>query len=298
MLLLLALVVLNGLVYGLLLFMLSSGLTLIFSMMGVLNFAHAALYMLGAYFGYQLSVWVGFWPALVVAPIAVGLIGAFLERYGLRNVHHRGHLAELLLTFGVAYVIGEVVKLIWGHLNVPYAVPSALNFSLFVLEGQSFPAYRAFMAGISILVFAGLWLLLKRTRIGLIVQASLTHPAMVSHLGHNTPFIFMLVFAVGSALAGLAGVIGGNYLVTEPGMAESLGAIVFVVVVVGGMGSLSGALLASLLIGVVQNCAVLIDVPLPFLKITVSQIAPLLPYILLILVMILRPRGLLGARAA
>jgi len=278
--------------------MLSSGLTLIFSMMGVLNFAHASLYMLGAYIAYQISVWFGFWPALLVAPLAIGVLGALIERYGLRAVHSRGHLAELLLTFGLAYVISEVVKLVWGNLNVPYDVPSALSFSLFELQGQAFPAYRAFMAVVSIAVFAGLWLMLKRTRIGLIVQASLTHPAMVSHLGHNTPRVFMLVFAVGSALAGLAGVIGGNYLVTEPGMAESLGAIIFVVVVVGGLGSLSGALLASVLIGIVQNGATLVDVPVPLTGVTVAHIAPLLPYILLVVVMIVRPRGLLGTRNA
>ena len=290
--------VLNGLVYGLLIFMLSSGLTLVFSMLGVLNFAHASLYMLGAYIAYQTSVWVGFWPALLISPLLIGVLGAAIERYGLRSVHNRGHMAELLLTFGLAYVIGELVKLVWGNINVPYAVPPVLSFPLFELYGETFPAYRAFMAAVAIIVFAGLWLLLKRTRIGLIVQASLTHPDMVSHLGHNTPGVFTLVFAAGSALAGLAGVIGGNYLVTEPGMAESLGAIVFVVVVVGGMGSLPGALIASLLIGVIQNCAVLFDVRIPPTRITVAQIAPLFPYILLVIVLILRPRGLLGTREA
>jgi branched-chain amino acid transport system permease protein len=290
--------VLNGLIYGLLLFMLSSGLTLIFSMMGVLNFAHASLYMLGAYFAYQASVWLGFWPALALVPFAIGAIGALIERFGLRSLHGRGHIAELLLTFGLAYVIGEAVRLTWGNLNVPYEVPRELAFPLFELHGQSFPAYRAFMAAVSLMVFAGIWLMLKRTRIGLIVQASLTHPAMVSHLGHDTPRVFMLVFAVGSALAGLAGVIGGNYLVTEPGMAESLGAIVFVVVVVGGLGSLGGALIASLLIGVVQSCDVLFDVAIPPSRITLAQVAPLLPYLLLVFVMAVRPRGLMGTREA
>jgi branched-chain amino acid transport system permease protein len=237
---------LNGVIYGLLLFMLSSGLTLIFSMMGVLNFAHASFYMLGAYFAYTIGSVTGFWIALFLAPILVGLAGAGIERWGLRKVHANGHLAELLFTFGLAYLIDELVKIIWGKIPVPYEIPAALDFPLFTLFGAQYPAYRIFMLGVSIAMLAGLWFLLKRTRAGLIIQAALTHPHMVGHLGHNVPRVFMMVFGLGCALAGLAGVIGGNYLVTEPAMALSIGPIVFVVVVVGGMGSLEGAFIASL----------------------------------------------------
>lgn len=305
---------LNGLLYGMLLFMLASGLTLIFSMMGVLNFAHASFFMLGAYFAYQISTVVGFWPALILAPLAVGAIGAMIERYGLRRVHKYGHVAELLFTFGLAYLIEELVHLIWGRMPVDYRVPVSLDFTLFTLFNTDYPAYRAFMLLVSVAMFVGLFLGLTRTRIGLIIQAALTHPDMVGALGHNVPRVFMLVFGGGAALAGLAGVIGGNFLITEPGMAWQLGTIVFVVVVVGGMGSLTGAFVASLLIGVIQTFSVALDVSLAdalgaigielgpgsFLwelwSITISQTAPILPYLLLVLMLIFRPKGLMGTR--
>jgi branched-chain amino acid transport system permease protein len=277
---------LNGLSYGLLLFMLSSGLTLIFSMMGVLNFAHASFYMLGAYFGYSVTEWLGFWPALVLAPLIVGGLGALFERFLLRRVHRFGHVAELLITFGLSYLILEVVQLVWGRSSVDYRVPVVLDGPLLTLFGIQFPLYRAFMMGVAVGMLAALWLLLKHTRVGLVIQAALTHPGMVEALGHNVPRVFMWVFGGGCALAGLAGVLGGNAFVTEPGMAAALGGIVFVVVVVGGVGSLGGAFVASLLIGLMQTFAVGLDV----------SVAPILPYVLMVLVLVLRPRGLFGAR--
>jgi len=236
---------LNGVVYGLLLFMLSSGLTLIWSMMGVLNFAHASMFMLGAYFSYQIGRYIGFWPALVIAPLLVGLLGAAIERYGLRHVHKHGAVAEILFTFGLAYLIVEVVVMLWGRNPIENRVPAVIDFPAFTLFGTSYPFYKALMMAISVSMFAFLYLAFKRTRIGLVIQASLTHPQMVGALGHDVPRIFVLVFAVGSALAGLAGVIGGFALLTEPNMAAALGPIVFVVVVVGGLGSIPGALIAS-----------------------------------------------------
>lgn len=305
---------LNSLSYGLLLFMLSSGLTLIFSMMGVLNFAHASFYMLGAYFAYQTGLYIGFWPALFLAPILVGVLGAITERFGLRTVHKFGHVAELLFTFGLAYVIEEVVHLIWGRAPVDYRIPAELDFTLFTLFTTQYPAYRGFMMLVSVGMLLALYLLITRTRIGMVIQASLTHPDMVEALGHNVPRVFMLVFGVGSALAGLAGVIGGFALVTSPSMARTLGPIVFVVIVVGGLGSLTGAFVASLLIGIVQTFAVAIDFSLMDLlarfgvsvsrtdalydlwKIKLAQLAPVLPYLLLVLMLVFRPRGLMGTR--
>ena len=305
---------LNGASYGLLLFMLSSGLTLIFSMMGVLNFAHASFYMLGAYFAYSISVRIGFWPALVLAPLAVGAVGMLVERWGLRTVHKHGHVAELLFTFGLAYLIEEFVHLVWGRPPVDYRVPPELDGPLFTLYGTSFPIYRGFMMLVSVGMLGALWLALTRTRIGLVIQAALTHPHMVEALGHDVPRVFMLVFGGGAALAGLAGVIGGNAFITEPGMAALVGAVVFVVVVVGGMGSLSGAFLASLLIGCLQTFSVALDwsvagalaalgvqlAPGRFLTelagITISQAAPVLPYLLMVLMLVFRPRGLMGTR--
>ena len=214
---------LNSLSYGLLLFMLSSGLTLIFSMMGVLNFAHASFYMLGAYFAFQLSKYLGFWPALAIAPLVVGALGALTERWGLRTVHKYGHVAELLFTFGLFYLIEEVVHLIWGRAPVDYRIPESLDFTAFTIFSTHYPAYRVFMMFVSVAMLAGLYLVLTRTRIGMIIQASLTHPDTVEALGHNVPRVFMLVFGGGCALAGLAGVIGGNAFVTEPGDGGSSG---------------------------------------------------------------------------
>jgi branched-chain amino acid transport system permease protein len=305
---------LNGVSYGLLLFMLSSGLTLIFSMMGVLNFAHASFYMLGAYLAYSTTTLIGYWWALLVAPLLVGALGAVFERVCLRRVHKFGHVPELLITFGLSYIVLELVQLVWGRSSVDYRVPELLDGPLFTVFGTQFPMYRGFMMLVAVLMLVAIWLLLTRTRIGLVIQAALTHPEMVEALGHNVPRVFMLVFGGGCALAGLAGVIGGNAFVTEPGMAATVGSVIFVVVVVGGMGSLAGAFLASLLIGVVQTFAVAIDAsmltslqsfgvtitPTTFgyalWRLKVSQVAPILPYLFLVLMLIFRPRGLLGTR--
>jgi branched-chain amino acid transport system permease protein len=334
---------LNGLSYGLLLFMLSSGLTLIFSMMGVLNFAHASFYMVGAYVGYTVAGLFGFWPALVLAPLIVGAMGALFERFFLRKVHKFGHVAELLITFGLSYVIFELVQLIWGRIALNFRPPDLLQGSAFTLINHSvhglsvlwgaapaelcstadagvrlvcspFPATRGFMMLVALIMLGSVWLLLTRTRVGLVIQAALTHPETVEALGHNVPMVFMMVFGAGAALAGLAGVIGGSTFLTEPSMAATVGSVIFVVVVVGGMGSLSGAFLASVLIGVIQTFAVAFDYSLgtlavqlglqlgsyaqgnSFIKLTLSQVAPILPYLFLVLILIFRPKGLLGTR--
>ena len=161
---------LYGVSYGLLLFMLAAGLTLIFSMMGVLNFAHASFYMLGAYFAYQLSLWLGFWPALVVAPVLLFIIGALVERWGLRRVHKWGHVPELLFTFGLSYIIVELVQVIWGRAAVAYRVPDELDGPVAWLQqmGITFPQYRMFMMAVAIGMLASIWLVLTRTRIGLV----------------------------------------------------------------------------------------------------------------------------------
>ena len=334
---------LNGLSYGLLLFMLSSGLTLIFSMMGVLNFAHASFYMLGAYVGYTVSQLVGFWPALILAPLVVGGLGALFERHFLRKVHKFGHVPELLITFGLSYVVLELVQLIWGRIAIEFRPPDLLQGPAFTLINHSlkglsllwgvapaelcsaadaavrvvcspFPATRAFMMLVALVMLVSVWLLLMRTRIGLVIQAALTHPDAVESLGHNVPAVFLLVFGAGAGLAGLAGVIGGSTFLTEPAMAATVGSVIFVVVVVGGMGSLPGAFLASVLIGLIQTFAVAFDYSLgtlagqlglslssgalqnSFIKLTLSQVAPILPYLFLVLILIFRPKGLLGTR--
>ena len=313
----------NGLSYGLLLFMMSAGLTLILSMLGVLNFAHASFYMLGAYLGHTVAGALGFWPALFLAPVLVGLLAAVFERQILRKVHAMGHVPELLVTFGLAYVVLEVVQLVWGRTPLEFHPPALLQGPAFTLVNDAaqglrwswgaapaelcrataespapscttFPATRAFMMAVALLMWLAMALLLRRTRIGLVIQAALTHPQAVQTLGHNVPRIFMAVFGFGAALAALAGVIGGSTFITEPSMAAAVGPIIFVVVIVGGLGSLGGALLASLAIGLLQTFAVAWDHRVG--PVSLAQVAPILPYLLLVLTLIVRPKGWLGKR--
>lgn len=305
---------LNGLSAGLLLFLLGAGLTLIFSLMGVLNFAHASFYMLGAYLGQALAGVFGFGAALLLAPLLVGASGVLFERQVLRQVRPQGHVAELLVTFGLSYVLLELVQLLWGRGPLAVEPPVWLQGAAFTLGQTSFPRTRAFMMGLALLLLAALWLGFTRTRLGLIVQAALSHPQMVEALGHDVPRIQTLVFGGGCALAGLAGVVGGITFVTEPAMAALVGTITFVAVVVGGLGSLAGAFVGALLIGLLQTLPLALDgsfasqlarlgvavepdsVLAPLLRLTPAQLAPVLPYLLLVLVLLLRPRGLLGRR--
>ena len=328
---------LNGLSVGLLLFMLASGLTLIFSMMGVLNFAHASFYMLGAYFAYTVTGIIGFWWALLIAPLLVGVLGALFERSALRRVHKFGHVPELLITFGLSFIVLELVQLVWGRQAVNFAPPPSLAGSLFTIVSEptgvslawgekppacaaaaaictTFPQFRAFGMVVAVLMLVALWLVLTRTRIGLVIQASLTHPQTVEALGHNVPRVFMLVFGAGTALAALAGVIGGALRVTEPSMAQAVGAVVFAVIVIGGMGSLAGAFVASVGLGVIESFAVGSDHSIAdglhalgmavtaetfgyaVWSVKLSQIAAILPYLLLVLILIFRPKGLFGTR--
>ena len=329
---------LNGLSVGLLLFMLASGLTLIFSMMGVLNFAHASFDMLGAYVAFTLTQALGFWWGLVVAPPVVGVMGALFERFALRRVRKFGHVPELLITFGLSYIILEMVQLVWGRQPLNFQPPESLRGPLFTIVDlptslglswgmppeickttagaicTQFPSFRAFGMGVAVLMLVAVWLVLTRTRIGLVIQASLTHPDAVESLGHNVPRVMMLVFGGGTALAALAGVIGGALRVTEPSMALSVGAVVFAVIVIGGMGSLAGAFIASVALGVIESFAVgsdrsLVDFfgwlgmqmsPDTFgyavWSVKMSQVAAILPFMLLVLILIFRPKGLLGTR--
>ncbi len=309
----------DGLVTGLLLFMLSAGLTLIFSMMGVLNFAHASFYMLGAYFAFQISLFFGFWMGLLIAPLIVGVLGAGVERYGLRRVHQYGHVPELIFTFGLALLIEELVQFLWGKNQMPYDIPEVLQFTAFAIAGNSIPAYKIFMIFVSVGIFIALLYILTRTRVGMIIQAALSYPRTVEALGHNVPLVFMGVFGVGTALAGVAGVIAGPVLGTFPGMAFLLGSIVFVTIVIGGLGSLWGALVASLLIGWITTFAASYNIAFADIlmaigftmpedlddsalrdlwTLTLPQIGPILPYLLMVLILVLRPQGLFGKRDA
>ncbi|ANY17533.1 branched-chain amino acid ABC transporter permease [Bordetella pseudohinzii] len=304
----------NGIVYGLVLFMVSAGLTLIFGMMGVLNFAHASFYMLGAYFAYTLQGVIGFWAAVVVSPLLVGVIGVVVERYFLRRVHRHGHAHELLLTFGLSFIIAESVKLFYGNYPVDYRIPPSLDFSAFSIGATQYPFYRLLMGGVAIAMFAAIYLVLTRTRVGIVVRSAIYKPQMAEALGHNVPRVFMGVFGAGAALAGLAGAVAGAFYTTNPNMALELGVMVFVVVVVGGLGSLAGAMLASLLIGVITSLAVTVDSSLAdalalvgagewarslggLMTLKLSSLAATLPFALMLLILLLRPGGLLGEKS-
>jgi branched-chain amino acid transport system permease protein len=304
---------LNGVIYGMLLFMVSAGLTLIFGMMGVVNFAHASFYMLGAYFGYAVTLAGGFWTGLVVAPLIVALIGVVIERALLRRVASYGHSHQILVTFGTAFIIRELVKVFFGRFSVPYQIPPQLRFAAFTLFGTEYPFYRVLMGAVALVMFALLSALLRWTRVGIVVRAAVHKPAMAEALGHNVPLVFTMVFAIGAWLAGVAGAMGGAFFTTNPNLGLDLGVIVFVVVVVGGLGSIRGAFVASMIIGLISSFAVGFDTSLADLMaliglrswaeafgglmvLKISSIAASVPIIIMLVVLLLRPAGLMGER--
>lgn len=304
---------LNGLIYGLLLFVVSAGLTLIFGMMGVINFAHASFYMLGAYLAYSLTGVLGFWWAILLAPLAVAAIGVGVERYMLRRVHAHGHAHELLLTFGLGFVFEELMKMFYGNYAVNYRPPAALQFPAFTLFSTDYMFYRIFVGLTALLMFAILFYLLRYTRVGIVVRAAVKLPKMVGALGHNVPLVFMGVFGLGAWMAGLAGAVGGALLTTNPNMALELGVIVFVVVVVGGLGSLEGALVASLMIGLLTSFSVGLDFSIAdvmglvglraqagalgdLTTTKLSTYSAAIPVLLMLVVLLVRPAGLMGER--
>jgi len=276
----------HGLAYGLALFLVASGLTLIFGMMGILNLAHAAFFMLSAYFCYQVMVWTGnFWLGLLVAPIAAGLVGVLLERFLLRKVHAFGHVGELILTVGVMLVIMEGVKVFWGTESLFVTRPQFLD-KLLNMGGLEYPAYRLFIIGLSLVVLGFLALVLYKTRLGMVVRAAVSDADMVNALGINTPLLFMFVFGVGTWLAGVAGVAIAPILTVFPGLADQMGLDAFIVVVVGGFGSLKGAFIVAIICGLLYSYGVQF----------VSQLAPLLMFMFMAVVLGFRPMGLFGER--
>lgn len=303
---------LDGLVYGLILFMLSSGLTLVYGMMGILNMAHTAFFMLGAYVAYTIAGAGYFWLGIIVATVVVAFLGLIVERGLLRRIHKHGHAQEVIFTFGLAFAIEEFVKLFYGDFPVAYEIPTYLRFPAFSVFGAEFPFYRLLMAGIALAMFILIFALLKFTRVGLVVRAAERLPIMTAALGHDVTLVFSCVFALGAGLAALAGAIAGAYYPTSPTMAINFGIVVFVVIVVGGLGSVLGSLWASLLVGVATSIAVSFDwtlagtlswMKLPagitsieLMHIPISRLAGVIPYLLMLIVLVFRPAGLMGDR--
>lgn len=276
-----AITLFNALSYGLLLFMLAAGLTLVYGLMRVMNFAHASFYMLGAYLAATLTELAGFWVALLLVPLLVGLLGLGFERVVLRPAYALGHSAEMLVTFGFSYLVLEAVQLVWGRSPLETHVPPALDFPLLHFGPYQVGAYRVFAMALALSMLLLMHGALVKSHWGRLIQAAVDQPRMLESLGHNLPALQRTVFAVGAGLAGLAGVLAGNAYVTEPGMALHMGTLAFVVVVAGGLGSVRGAFWAALALGLLQTVAIAWPPSAPY--------APLLPFVALVAVLLLRP---------
>jgi branched-chain amino acid transport system permease protein len=278
---------LHGLVYGMLLFVVSVGLTIVFGMMNVLSIAHAAFYMLGAYIAFSIISLTGnFWLSLVLAPVIVGIVGYLVEYFLLRRVHSYGHGGELLLTLGVFFVIQELIKVFWGDFPRPLSTP-ALFAGKTSMGAISMSDYSLFIIVAGLIVCAVIMLVLQTTRIGIIIRSMVSDVKMTGMLGINTGSTFLYVYAVSAALAGLGGVIAAPFLSTFPGMGMDMMIDMFIVVVVGGFGSIVGALVSSILIGLLQSFGVLL----------LPQIALIFKFLLMAAILIVRPQGLFGEKS-
>lgn len=275
----------NGLVYGALLVVMSSGLALIYGLRRVVNFAHGSLYMLGAYLGYTVASHSNFWVAQAAVPLIMAVLGLCLDRFGFRLLQDRDPLTVILVTFGLLLVIEDFVQTVWGKSNLSVPAPDLLSASV-DLFGASIPAYRIAVIFFGIVVAASLTLWLRYSRMGLFVRAASTEPVITSMQGVNVDRLSGLVVAVGTALAGLAGVVAAPFLSLSPSMSSDVIIDSFVVVVTGGLGSLSGAFIAALILGQVQSLG----------AVYLPGLATVLPYILMMAVLLWRPAGLAGNR--
>lgn len=276
---------LNGLQYGLLLFLVASGLTLIFGIMGIINLAHGSFYMLGAYLAWWLASLTGSLLAavLVAVPLTV-LFGMALEWLLIRRLYERDHLFQVLLTYGLILVFEEMRSILWGDDVHGVPVPALLNASIPLTENLSYPVYRLFISAVCLLLALGLYLLIQRTRLGMMVRAGASNRDMVQSLGINIKFLYTLVFAIGVALAAFAGMINAPLSSVFPNMGGQVLIICFVVVVIGGIGSVKGAMVASLMIGLADT----------FGQVLLPEVAGMIVYLLMAVVLVWRPAGLFG----
>ena len=275
----------NGLVYGALLIVMCSGLALIYGLRRVVNFAHGSLYMLGAYIGYSVAAQSNFWVALVVAPAVMALLGVVIDRWGFRLLQDRDPLSVVLVTFGGLLVIEDFVQTVWGKNNLSVATPQALAFSVDLL-GTPVPAYRIGVIVVGAAVALGLTLWLRHSRMGLFVRAASTDPVTTAMQGVHTDALSALVVGLGTALAGLAGVVAAPFLSLSPSMSSDVIIDSFVVVVVGGLGSLAGAFIAALVLGMVQALG----------AVWLPDTSALLPFVLMVAILIWKPAGFAGSR--
>jgi branched-subunit amino acid ABC-type transport system permease component len=275
---------LNGLAYGALLFLLSAGLTLIFGMLDIVNLAHGSFYMLGAYAGIvTLAVTGNFWVAALVAPLIVGVVGALVERGLLRPLYRRSPLDQVLLTFGLIYLFEDLVKWGWGG-RIRSIAPPEIFSGRMTLFGVTLPAYRVFVIAFGVLMAILLWILIEKTRLGAVIRAGVYDAEMTAGLGIDIGRVFTLVFAFGAALGGLSGVIAGPIQSAYPSMGVSILIPALIVVVVGGLGSLKGSFVGSLVIGQAET----------FGKVWFPSVSMLMIYLVMALIVLARPQGLFG----
>jgi branched-chain amino acid transport system permease protein len=291
--------VLNGVQLGVLLFLLSAGLTLVFGIMNFVNLSHGSIYMMGAYFAAAAFNWSNsFLVAALVAIPGTLLLGLIIERVALSTLYARDHLDQVLATFGLILFFNEVVRIIWGPASIYMNVPPALSGTV-DLFGLPYPSYRFAIIAVGLLVGIGLYLLIHKTRIGMLIRAGASNATMVGALGVNIKFLNAMVFGVGAALAGLAGLMAGPILSVQPGMGEPILILTLVVIVTGGIGSIRGAFYGALIVGIVDTMGRAL---LPFFlreifERTVAQaagpaIASIMIYLLMAVVLAFRPQGL------
>jgi len=274
---------LNSVQYGLLLFMLAAGLTLIFGIMGVVNLAHGSFYMLGAYLAYSLAALTqSFTMAIILGTVLSVLFGLLLEWLLFRHFYKRDHLDQVLLTFGLIYVFEEMRSILWGDDVHGVTIPDALSASIPLTETLSYPVYRLFMSGVCLALALGLYLLISKTRLGMKIRAGAFNHEMTEALGVNIKLIHALVFALGVGLATIAGMVAAPVSSVYPNMGSQVLIMCFVVVVIGGIGSVKGALIAALLVGLVDT----------FGKVLLPQVSGMLVYVLMAVVLLYKPEGL------
>lgn len=295
---------LNGVQFGVTLFLMAAGLTLIFGIMNLVNLAHGSFYMVGAYVATSLFRWSeSFLVALLAALVASLVVGMVVEIVTLRTLYERDHLDQVLATFGLILVFNELVSIVWGRAALYANVPTFLAGHIQILPGVPYPTYRAFVIVVGLVVAVLLYLLVARTRLGMLIRAGASNRTMVAALGVNIRLLYTAVFGIGAGLAGLAGLMAGPIYAVQPGMGEQILIQVFVVIVIGGIGSIRGALVSSLLVGMVDTLGRAFLRPMLSLVLSPSAadsagpaLASMLIYVLMAAVLFLRPQGLFAAR--
>ena len=295
---------LNGLQFGVMLFLMAAGLTLVFGIMNLVNLAHGSLYMVGAYATVAAINWTGSWLAGVALGLAATLvIGMLTEVIALRTLYERDHLDQVLATFGLILFFNEAVAMIFGRTALYMSLPGWLQGHVQIIPGSIYPAYRAAVIVVGLLVGAGLWYVVARTRLGMLIRAGASNRAMVSALGINIRLLYTLVFGCGAALAGLAGLMAGPIYAVQPGMGEMILIQVFVVIVIGGIGSVRGALVGAIIVGIVDTLgrAFLKPMLATLISPTAAEnagpaLASMLIYLLMAVVLAVRPAGLFPSR--